>query len=186
LLADFGEAFSPAKQQNYESRTPLINRPPEVRFEPYKSISFPPDIWSLGCSIWNIIAQSPLFDSFVTSGDDLITEQVDALDILPREWWYQWEGRHGRFTEDGKPINRKPYRSWEDRFEDSVQQPRQAKGMPAIESAERDAMFSMLRSMLVFRPESRPTAKQILGSEWMVKWALPEFEKCRIARGKNG
>ncbi|OQE18184.1 hypothetical protein PENFLA_c022G03535 [Penicillium flavigenum] len=51
LLADFGEAFSPAKQQIYESHTPLINRPPEVRFEPDKSISFPSDVWSLGCAI---------------------------------------------------------------------------------------------------------------------------------------
>ncbi|KAJ5188447.1 hypothetical protein N7491_004772 [Penicillium cf. griseofulvum] len=186
LLGDFGEAFSPAKQQNYESHTPLINRPPEVRFEPHKSISFPSDVWSLGCAVWNIIAQSPLFDQYIISGDDLTCEQVEALGILPPEWWCQWEGRHGRFTEDGKPMNRKSYRSWEDRFEDSVQGPRQEEGMPLVEPAERDAIFSMLRSMLVFRPESRATAKQILDSEWMVKWALPEFEKCRLAGQRNG
>lgn len=179
LLADFGEAFSPAMQQKYESHTPLVNRPPEVRFEPHKPLSFPSDIWSLGCSIWNIIAQSPLFDGFLATEDDVICEQVDALGMLPPEWWYKWEERHSRFTEDGKPINRKPYRSWEDRFEDSVQKPRQAEGMPPIESAERDAIFSMLRSMLSFKPESRPSARQILGFEWMMKWALPEYDKIR-------
>jgi serine/threonine protein kinase len=68
----------------------------------------------------------------------------------------------------------------------SVQGPRQEEGMPPIEPAERDAIFSMLRSMLVFKPESRATAKQILDSEWMVKWALPEFEKCRLAGQRNG
>lgn len=38
---------------------------------------------------------------------------------------------------------------------------------------------TMLRSMLSFRPENWPTAKQVLESEWMVKWALPESEKIR-------
>lgn len=52
--------------------------------------------------------------------------------------------------------------------------------MPPIESAERDAILSMLRSMLSYRPETRPTAKQVLEFEWMVKWALPEYDKIRM------
>ena len=51
--------------------------------------------------------------------------------------------------------------------------------MSRIEPAERDAIFKMLKSMLKFRPENRSTAKQILECEWMVKWALPEYEKIR-------
>ncbi len=35
----------------------------------------------------------------------------------------------------------------------------------------------MLRPMLLFRPENRPTTQQILESEWMLKWALPEYGK---------
>lgn len=49
--------------------------------------------------------------------------------------------------------------------------------MPPFEPAERDALLSMLRSMVSFKPESRPSAKEVLASEWMVKWALPEYEK---------
>lgn len=45
--------------------------------------------------------------------------------------------------------------------------------------AERDAFFSMLKSILSFRPDSRSSAKEVLASEWMVKWALPEYEKVR-------
>lgn len=111
--------------------------------------------------------------------DSITCEQVDALGIPPPEWWFKWEGRHGRFTEDGKPINRNPYRSWEDRFEQDMQEPRQRKGMPRIEQAEMDAIFKMLKSIFKFRPEKRSTAKQILQCEWMVKWALPEYEKIR-------
>ena len=49
--------------------------------------------------------------------------------------------------------------------------------MPPFEPAERDALLSMLRSMVSFKPESRPSAKEVLASEWMVKWASPEYGK---------
>ena len=129
-LADFGEAFSPARQQRFESHTPRVNRPPETRFEPHKPLSFPSDIWSLGCSIWHIIAQISLFDGFLATEDDITCEQVDALGTLTPEWWCQWKERHSRFTDDGKPIDRESIRSWEDRFQDSVQRPRREEGMP--------------------------------------------------------
>lgn len=111
--------------------------------------------------------------------DSVTCEQVDALGILSPEEWFKWEGRHSRFTVDGKPIHRDTYRSWEDRFEQDMQDPRQRKGMPRSEPAEIDAIFKMLKSMLKFRPEKRSRAKQILQCEWMVNWALPEYEKNR-------
>ncbi|KAJ5795015.1 hypothetical protein N7457_001614 [Penicillium paradoxum] len=179
LLSDFGEVFSPSQQQRYQSHTPLTGRPPEARFEPHRSLSFASDIWSLGCSLWNILGQSSLFDGLFATEDSITCEQIDVLGMLPPEWWCKWEGRHGRFTEDGKPINRNPYRSWEDRFEQDIQQPRGREGMSRIGPAESDAIFQMLKSILEFRPENRSTAKQILRCEWMVKWASPEYEKIR-------
>ncbi|KKK22350.1 hypothetical protein AOCH_002883, partial [Aspergillus ochraceoroseus] len=47
LLTDFGEAFSPSKEGKYESRTPLVIRPPEARFEANDPLSFSSDIWTL-------------------------------------------------------------------------------------------------------------------------------------------
>lgn len=76
-------------------------------------------------------------------------------------------------------MNRDPFRSWDDRFEDSIQRPRRENGMEVFERAERDAVSEMLRSTLAFRPEDRLTVKQVLESEWMVKWALPEYYKGR-------
>jgi serine/threonine-protein kinase SRPK3 len=175
LLTDFGEAFSPSQELKYESHTPLVIRPPEARFEPTKPLSFSSDIWA-------IIAQRPLFEGFLATQDDMTCEHVDALGILPPEWWEKWGARQLKFTENGMPINRNPFRSWGDRFEDSVQQPRRHSGMPPFDLKERDAIFAMLRSMLSFRPENRPTAKQVLESEWMVKWALPEYDKIRKYR----
>jgi hypothetical protein len=60
-----------------------------------------------------------------------------------------------------------------------MQEPRQREKMPLIEPAEREAIFKMLKSMLEFRPEDRSSARQILECEWMVRWALPEYEKIR-------
>jgi serine/threonine-protein kinase SRPK3 len=37
----------------------------------------------------------------------------------------------------------------------------------------------MLKAMMAFRPGERPTAKEILKSEWMRKWALPDLERMR-------
>jgi hypothetical protein len=127
----------------------------------------------------NIIGQNILFDGMFATEDSITCEQVDALGTLPPEWWYKWEGRHGRFTEDGKPINRELYRGWEGRFEQDIQEPRQRKGMPRVELVERDAIFKMLKSMLKFKPESRSSVNQILECEWMVNWGLPEYEKIR-------
>lgn len=177
LLTDFGEAFSNSKELKYESRASLVIRPPEARFEPDKPLSFSSDIWTLACAIWSIIAQRPLFEGFLATQDDITCEHVDTLGVLPPEWWSRWEARRHRFTEDGKPINRNPFRSWDDRFEDSVQQPRRDSEMLSFDARERDAIFDMLRPMLSFRPENRPTTQQILESEWMVKWALPEYSK---------
>ncbi|RAH84637.1 kinase-like protein [Aspergillus japonicus CBS 114.51] len=179
LLTDFGEAFScsNSKELKYESRTPLVIRSPEARVEPDKPLSYASDIWTLACTTWSIIAQRLLFEEFVATEDDMTREHVDTLGILPLEWWKKWEARREKFTEDGRPINRNPFRSWRDRFEDSVQQPRQREGMPVLGDDERDAIFDMLRPMLAFRPEERCTTKQILESEWMVRWALPAYEK---------
>ncbi|RHZ49503.1 uncharacterized protein CDV56_105157 [Aspergillus thermomutatus] len=180
LLSDFGEAFSP-QEKRFESHTPLLIRPPETRFEPTKPLNFSSDIWTLACTIWDIIAQRSLFEGFLTNEDDMTCQQIDALGQLPTEWREKWEAHRDKFTEHGEPMDqsRSPYQSWEDRFETSVQRPRIAEGMPPLESSEQDSLSSMLRSMLSFRPEDRPSAQQVLESEWMVKWALPEYEKIR-------
>lgn len=175
VLCDFGEAFTPSKQRKLESHSPFVSRAPEARFDPH-SISFPSDIWSLGCTIWGLFAQRPLFEHFLATEDFILREQVDALGLLPGEWWSRWEKRHDSFTEDGSIKNRESYRSWDDRFEGCIQEPRKAATMPALDPAEREALSSMLRWMLSFRPESRPTASQILQSEWMARWGFPTLK----------
>lgn len=179
LLSDFGEAFSPAREKRFKSHTPLPLRSPETRFEPTIPLTFSSDIWTLACTIWDIVSQKSLFEGFLTNEDDMSCQQIGVLGPLPPEWQRKWDAHRDQLLEHGKPINESQSlnQSWEDRFETCVQRPRIEEGMPAFEASERDALSSMLRSMLSFRPEDRPSAQQVLESEWMVKWALPEYDK---------
>jgi hypothetical protein len=46
-----------------------------------------------------------------------------------------------------------------------------------IEEKEKAAFLDSMRHMLSFQPEERPPAEAVLKSEWMVKWALPDFRR---------
>ncbi|PKX92357.1 uncharacterized protein P174DRAFT_431781 [Aspergillus novofumigatus IBT 16806] len=59
ILSDFGEAFCPAQEKKFESRTPLLIRPPDAWFEPTKPPDFSSDIWTLARTIFDIVAQRP-------------------------------------------------------------------------------------------------------------------------------
>ncbi|KFY83727.1 hypothetical protein V500_09939, partial [Pseudogymnoascus sp. VKM F-4518 (FW-2643)] len=155
LLIDFGEAFEPSREEKYVSHTPLCIRPPEARFEPAEALSFPSDVWSLACAIWSILGQRPLFDPWFASSDDV------------SKW----------FDDNGVPLeHREGVYSLEDRFRFSMQEPQQKEGMGLFEQDEQEALLAMLRSMLVYKPGDRSTAGEVLDSEWMRKWAMPEME----------
>ena len=181
LLSDFGEAFSPAREKRFSSHTPLSLRPPETRFEPTKPLTFSSEIWTLACTIWDILAQKSLFEGFLTNEDDMACPQIGVLGPLPPEWQRKWDAHRDQLQKSGQPIDQSQSlnQPWEVRFETCVQRPRIEEKMTALEASERDALSSLLRSMLSFRPEDRPSAQQNLESEWMVKWALPEYEKIR-------
>jgi serine/threonine-protein kinase SRPK3 len=186
LLTDFGEAYSPSTECRYDSRAPLSLVPPEVRFEPERGLYFSSDIWTLACAIWAILGQRPLFEDILATQDDITAEQVDVLGRLPPEWWEKWEARHEYFADRGEPNQGRHVRSWEDRFESHIQRPRREAGIPGFDMEEKAAVMDMLRLMLSFRPDRRLTARAILKCEWMVNWALPEFEKSHFGATFTG
>lgn len=184
VLADFGETFTPSTEQRFHSNTPLTVRPPEARFAPEKPLSFASDIWTLGCSIWTILGQRPLVDTFSFTEDYLTREQVDALGSLPRDWEARWDARSQYFDSQGNLLDHTcERRSLDVRFEDSIQLPRRNCGMELVGDQEKIALLRMLRAMLAFSPGERPTASSLLECEWMVKWALPDLREALDSRG---
>lgn len=86
FITDFGESFLPSITQRHYSNTPGILAPPETYFLPYKPLSFPTDVWTLACTLWDIIGQRSLFEGFNPSRDWMIKEHVDTLGKLPYDW----------------------------------------------------------------------------------------------------
>ncbi|CAM1509607.1 Fc.00g033460.m01.CDS01 [Cosmosporella sp. VM-42] len=179
LLKDFGESYNPFAELRDYSNTHLSLVPPEAQFEEVSGLSFPADIWSVGCAIWAILGQRPLFNDVSSNPDDITADQTDVLGDLPRDWWEKWDARGQYFAETGKPAKGRIVTSWMERFESHIELPRRKGGVMGFSAEERTAIMDMLRSMLVFRPEKRQSAKEILQFDWMVKWALPEFEQSR-------
>ncbi|KAJ5875666.1 uncharacterized protein N7473_013013 [Penicillium subrubescens] len=86
ILGDFGQSFNPHTTSIFSSKTLPHLQPPETRFSD-KPLSFPSDIWTLACTIWEVYGQRPFFEVFWATADRVATEQVEALGILPPEWW---------------------------------------------------------------------------------------------------
>ncbi|POS77589.1 SRPK2 bound unphosphorylated [Diaporthe helianthi] len=182
FLTDFGESFMPSSEQRYHSSTPRILRPPETRFLPEEPLSYPADIWTLACSIWTTLGQRSLFELFSPTDEYVTKEQVDALGMLPSPWWERWTARDDYFDDRGELLDTTCRRmTLEDRFEHSIQAPRRAVGMEMVGEQEMVALLDMLRSMLAFIPEERPTAASLLTCDWMTKWALPDLREVERA-----
>ncbi|PYH33037.1 kinase-like protein [Aspergillus neoniger CBS 115656] len=179
VVTDFGESFMPATTARHHSNTSGMLVPPETYFEPQKSLSFSADIWTLACTIWEIIGQRPLLEGFNPSVDWVVKEHVDTFGKLPLPWWQKWESRSKWFNEDGTRHGITNSRPWVQRFTQSVQKPREEFNMQPMGDAERTAFLTMLRDMLAFEPEKRPSAGQIMEYEWLQQWALPDLSRMK-------
>ena len=179
-LADFGESYAPAEAPRSYCNTPDLLVPPEVHLSQGESLAFSADIWTLACTIWTIMGQRPLFEGFHPSGDWMIKEYVEALGKPPSEWWRKWEARSRWFNEEGVKIPPSE-RLLIDRFEYSIQKPRRNEGMAEVAEQEKVALLKMLRAMLAYKPQDRPTAEQVLEFEWMKDWALPELGRTTLS-----
>ncbi|KAH9988770.1 kinase-like domain-containing protein [Xylariaceae sp. FL0662B] len=163
LLTDFGESFLPI----YHCAMPLTHAP---------------HIWALACALLDVLSVRPLFELWFPTKDQVIGEHVDALGRLPIYWWTRWTSRSGYFKEDSlERVDGEVSRDLEARVDYSIYPPRREHGMADTQEPERIALIALPKSMIAFRPEDRPTARQVADSEseWMVKWALPELDKVR-------
>ncbi|PSN59103.1 kinase-like protein [Corynespora cassiicola Philippines] len=90
-LIDFGEAF---KKDNKPKtlHTPLALRAPEIIFGDVWDYRV--DLWSAGCTIFEIITGQPPFDSVMVTEDILIGQMVDEIGSLPDRWAARWQARN--------------------------------------------------------------------------------------------
>lgn len=190
VLSDFGEAYAPATERRIgrECNTPLAKRAPEALFEPDAPLSLPSDIWSLGTAIWEILGMKFIFSESETA-DEIIAQQIDVLGSqhFPSCWQKQWERSRnekeaataGRWLLPLRLTAERERRPpLEEAFEEFVQKYRRkrAEVVGAFDDDETRAIVALMRSMLRFSPQDRVSIDEVLGSEWMVKWALPALD----------
>ncbi|KAL2793694.1 kinase-like domain-containing protein [Aspergillus keveii] len=138
--------------------------PPNVPSKaPDTPLSYPADIWSLATAIWDIMGMKVIFTNAYADEEEVVANWVDVLGPFPPDWWARWEGR-GRW----EPL--------EEAFDTCLQSPRRRWG-GEISKEEQVAFLRMIRQMLVYRPEERLSAKQVMESEWKVKWAYPDYKQ---------
>ncbi|KAK2823895.1 hypothetical protein FQN49_007514 [Arthroderma sp. PD_2] len=190
LIADFGEAYDPQATKRFAAHTPLLLAPPESRFSTPETdgpLSFPGDIWTLACSIWDLFGSGPPFEAFAATLDDVTIEHVETLGKLPDRWWRRWEDRSNWFEEDGrknvKESLRQWYsseaRSWDQRFPEDIRSPRLSKKFETFQPEEEKAFNDMMKSMLVLEPGERATIDDVARCSWMQRWGVPEAQKMR-------
>lgn len=177
IISDFGEAWLRDTETRPELQTPLLYIPPETVFSK-ASIGTPADVWTLGCTLYEILGERPLFEGLMPDKDDVIAEMVSCLGPPPQQWWEAWQARGEFFLENG---------SWKT----DMKRYRDPKSRPLLlriqqMGRENDASFSqeesimlerMLRAMLEYDLSKRADIEDIGRSDWFTRLGLPTLKK---------
>ncbi|KAL2797069.1 kinase-like domain-containing protein [Aspergillus keveii] len=136
-IADLGEAFNPSETKQYTAHAPLLLAPPESRFAEEgnlnDALTFPSDIWTLACTVWEIFGYGPPFEAFFVSLDKVTLEQE------LRQW-------HGN-----------THRDCDTRFSWCIREPREKHNLEFFTTEEDAAFRAMMKLMLVLEPSRRAT-----------------------------
>ncbi|EDN04048.1 predicted protein [Histoplasma mississippiense (nom. inval.)] len=169
IISDYGASFEG------------VYSPPEEFFNDH--ITTAADVWTLGVVLYDALGERPLFETFAWDPDDIIAEMVNTLGQMPERWWDSWANRSEFFNRDGswitnfQRISTPVFRRLHQRMWDMGRGETQETCEWDVASGEFKALEDMLRAMMTFEPAERPTAKQLMMSEYMVKWAMPAWER---------
>ncbi|KAE8352212.1 protein kinase [Aspergillus coremiiformis] len=163
VLCDFGEARLGDVHHTGPFVQPHIYRAPEVTFEmPWGP---PVDIWNVGTLIWDIFEGRHLFNHVLdTSGHyDPFKHMAQVYALLgppPKEFISRSETTAQCFNANGTWIadqfERIPETSLEDRE-------------TRLEGDDQTQFLIFIRSMLMWMPEQRKTARELLDDPWLNK-----------------
>ncbi|KFY45713.1 hypothetical protein V494_00818 [Pseudogymnoascus sp. VKM F-4513 (FW-928)] len=130
------------------------------------------------------LGMKAIFSSEFATADEMASNHVDVLGPMPLNWWDACEERSKFFDDAGRPkTGRHVWLPINEAFEEGVQKyRRKSKRVEEFGREETVAILDLMRRMLAFRPEDRPTAKEVLESNWMVKWVLPDFERSLLEK----
>ncbi|KAF6749494.1 kinase-like domain-containing protein [Ephemerocybe angulata] len=181
ILADFKHSFNVRRPlpPGHPLGTLTHYMSPELRFD--GRIGLPSDIWALACVIFEVRTGSPLFDEW--SGEEGVRKSVVRFLGEPPEAWQGPEDGSLRVDERAKGL-KLPDECQEDldsRAETSIMQELE-KAQSAdeggrdvifaeatrvqIEKEELELLADLLKQMLRYLPEERPSIDEVLSHPW--------------------
>lgn len=120
------------------------------------------------------------YSQATSSEDEVICQHVDVLGPMPKHWWECWKNRSEFFDRNGLPRDdRDVWPSIERIFEQYVQTFRREDAMGGIWGGGKSSYSGPHAPHAELPAEVRPTIREVLQSEWMVKWVMPDLERCR-------
>ncbi|KAF8073768.1 kinase domain-containing protein [Lyophyllum atratum] len=159
-ITDFGESFHISDREKPTSLgTPISLAAPEIIFGDI--IGPPVDVSSLACTIYEVLGDHELLESFFSERDEILIEMVSAFGKLPERWWKQWSERSKFFEENGafKPAaDSRP----EDLKERLLSIRRVDKEGQRELNGDLDALRVMLEKMLKYEPKDRVRVEDVV------------------------
>ena len=149
--------------------------PPELLLEQKDAVGVACDIWALGCTLFEIRQQIPLFYMMFDAEDTLI-EMVQFLGKMPQHWWDEWKAHEKYFDESGKHIiPRVCEEEWS--LEVYLSKPRaagrSAEASPdepvkqmSTPAAEQRLMADLLYKIFRYEPEKRLIVAEVMDHDW--------------------
>lgn len=171
--------------------------PPSRRFFFHEPITLAADIWTLGVSLYEVLGERTLFESFSNDRDDILADVISTLGTPPARWWSNWVNRKDFFRKDFFEQDAGAWSSNMQRIYTPVFRPLHQRMWDmgrgeTPETCERDveggelrALEELLRAMLAYEPAERPTAQQLMESEYMTRWAMPAWRRQQARGGQS-
>ncbi|KAI2678747.1 hypothetical protein CBS147333_2641 [Penicillium roqueforti] len=150
IISDYGTSFIVAQTPSPTLHTPSLYSPPEDLFNEPIIQPTAADIWTLGVNLYELLGERVLFETFAWDRDGIVTEMVNTLGQPPM-----------RCTPVFRPLRQRLWDMGRGETEQTCQWD--------VAGGELRALEDFLRAMMTFEPAERPTADQLLRSQYMVK-----------------
>lgn len=178
VISDFSHSFFTTDRCESLS-TPLRLVPPEQLFK--GALGPAADVWTLAMTVYSILSTRPLVDGWEPSAGRIIAEWIDALGPPPEDWWERRSDREDVFGaanswtgSDKRPlITRIGRMEREDEMGDD-----ERKSLERLFQGARAGYEDLeLSGMLEYKPSERVETRDVVFTDWVLQYAMPNFMK---------